>query len=436
MTSSPLSTVIIAQKRGTALGITSICSANPFVLETSFAHARANEIPLLIESTCNQVNQFGGYTGQTPEQFMTALKQLAEKHGFPKERLQVGGDHLGPNPWRDEAAERAMEKSRTLVEAYVVAGYTKLHIDTSMKCADDGERPLSTEIIARRAADLAQIAEASYQKMGNPGPAPHYVIGTEVPAPGGVDDEEEGPPAVTSTQSVEETITTTRDAFRKLGLEAAWERVIAVVVQPGVEYGNESLFDYDAAEAGPLSEFIKGVTGLVFEAHSTDYQTKTALREMVRDQFAILKVGPALTFAFREAVFALADIEEIWRAGSWVSHIREVIDDVMIANPKYWRSYYPGNEQQQAYARQFSLSDRIRYYWPAPEIETALQLLLNNLAANPIPLPLLSQFLPEQFRAVRDGNLRNESRALIQHKISAVLDDYAFACGFPTRFDS
>lgn len=433
MTSSPLSDVIIAQKQGIARGITSICSANPFVLNASFIHAKENSTPLLIESTCNQVNQFGGYTGQTPHQFMTSLRSMAAKHNFPAQQLVVGGDHLGPNPWRNEPAAQAMEKSQILVEAYVYAGYTKIHLDTSMKCADDAcDRPLSTARIAARTAELAEVAEAAFRQMGQAGQAPSYVIGTEVPAPGGVDDGEDNPPAVTSTQSVEETITTTRAAFFKHGLHAAWERVIAVVVQPGVEYGNETLFNYDPEEAKSLSSFIKVFKGLVFEAHSTDYQRSASLQEMVRDQFAILKVGPALTFAMREAIFALAEIEKAWlsgRKGIVLSNIRQLIDDVMLANPKYWQPYYPGDARQQAFARQFSLSDRIRYYWPVPEVEDAVQRLLHNLSAAPIPLPLLSQFLPDQFHAVRDGRLINNPKALIRHKITAVLGAYAFACG-------
>ena len=51
---------------------------------------------------------------------------------------------------------------------------------------------------------------------------------------------------------------------------------------------------------------------LIFEAHSTDYQTPAALAALVRDHFAILKVGPALTFALREALWALDCIEREW----------------------------------------------------------------------------------------------------------------------------
>lgn len=438
MNSSLLSEIISAQERGDARGITSICSANRFVLDAAFSHANANDLPLLIESTCNQVNQYGGYTGQTPFDFMKALRQAAEEHQFPSNRLLVGGDHLGPNPWRNETAEQAMEKSRILVRDYIRAGYTKIHLDTSMKCADDGpQQLLPTDIIAARTAELARVAEETYRDVSDTGSPPHYVIGTEVPAPGGVDVEEDTL-KVSTPQATEETITATREAFEKLSLESAWQRVIAVVVQPGVEYGNDSLHDYNPKAAASLSRFIEDVEGVVFEAHSTDYQTKEALRELVRDHFAILKVGPALTFAFREAVFALAEIEEAWLNGrpgitppcvQGISDIRQVVDRAMLENPVYWQSYYPGNDAQQHYARQYSLSDRIRYYWPNRTVEQSIECLLANLSWAPIPLPLLSQYMPEQFRAVRSGRLQNRPGQLIRYAITAVLDDYAHACG-------
>ena len=154
---------------------------------------------------------------------------------------------------------------------------------------------------------------------------------------------------------------------------------------------------------------------------------------MVADHFAILKVGPALTFAYREAVFALALIEEAWLAGRRniaLSNIRQTVEEAMVANPVYWHAYYPGNEQHQRVARQYSLSDRIRYYWPVAPVQKALAQLLANLSAAPIPLPLLSQFMPAQFRAVRHGDLPNEPEKLIEYGITAVLDEYARACGF------
>ena len=433
MTKTPLSDIITAQKQGRPRGITSICSANPAVLNAAFAHAKANKYPLLIESTCNQVNQYGGYTGQTPETFIAGLQRLVQRYQFDPEQLILGGDHLGPNPWRKERAAEAMEKAKVLVRDYVRAGYTKIHLDTSMSCADDAPGPLSGEIIARRSAELALIGEKTMREMEVPDGTLHYVIGTEVPAPGGVEHGEDDGLAVSSANAVDRTIRTTRQAFLDQGLEAAWNNVVAVVVQPGVEYGNDSLFPYDSDAAGHLSKYIDGVDGLVFEAHSTDYQTRDALEQLVKDHFAILKVGPALTFAYREAVFALSMIEEAWPAcheQSGISHVRTIIDEAMLANPAYWQAYYLGEQQQQRYARQYSLSDRVRYYWPVASVQKALEQLLANLAQSPIPLPLLSQFLPDQFRAVRDGRLLNEPNSLVEYGITAVLYTYAQACGF------
>lgn len=424
-----LSHIVSTQKHGQALGIPSICSANPYVIEASLRQALTNDAPVLIESTCNQVNQVGGYTGITPAGFIDYVRQIADACGFPHERILIGGDHLGPSPWQDEPEALAMDKARTLIRNCVMAGYGKIHLDASMKCADDDpDRPLDKTLSARRAAELAAVAEETWRRSG--GVPPDYVIGTEVPLPGGAQ-EHEDTLAVTTPDDVAETIAVTRRAFLARGLDDAWERVLAVVVQPGVEYGDDSIFEYEHQAALPLSRFIEQDEQLVFEAHSTDYQTPEALRQLVADHFAILKVGPALTFAFREAIFALALIEETWlggKPGVELSRVREALEAAMLDNPTYWRKYYRGDEQAQAFARQYSFSDRSRYYWPVPQVQAALAQLLANLDQAPIPLTLLSQYLPIQYGRVRHGLLDNSARALILDKITLVLDEYRYAC--------
>lgn len=428
-----LPALVAAQKRGEAKGIYSICSAHPAVLEASVRQALKDDSPLLIESTSNQVNQYGGYTSMTPADFRDYVSRIAAKFNFPAERLILGGDHLGPNAWQNEAAASAMSKARLLMRACIEAGYTKLHLDASMKCADDDpDLPLDTAVAADRAAELCAAAEAAYPASGTDKPAPCYVIGTEVPLPGGAQ-EHEADVAVTTVEAVRETIELTKKEFVRRGLEAAWERVIAVVVQPGVEFGDDSLFEYHRPAAAQLARFIEADRQLIFEAHSTDYQTRAALRALVEDHFAILKVGPALTFAFREAVFALAMLEAEWlssRQGVELSHVIKVLDQAMVANPTYWKKYYAGPASQQQIARKYSFSDRSRYYWPQPEVQQALAQLLNNLRQYPAPLTLLSQFLPAQYEKVRGGILLNTPAELINDKITAVVADYAYACGY------
>lgn len=436
--SNPLLDVVQEQSKGNAVGVYSVCSANKYVLKASMLQAKNDKSGLLVEPTVNQVNQFGGYTGMQPGDFVEYLHRLAADVDFPVDRLILGGDHLGPNPWKNESAETAMEKSRTLVEQYVKAGYTKIHLDTSIPCADDDvppHTPMSDEVVAQRAAELCKIAEKTYKDTEHSG-EPVYIIGTEVPIPGGAEgslyDLE-----VTSLEAAQKTLEVTKEAFFTRGLEDAWERVIAQVVQPGVEFGNDSVVEYDPEKAAELSEFVEQYNDKIFEAHSTDYQSLDGLSNLVRDHFAILKVGPWLTFAFREAVFGLSYIEEELLGSDKsfnLSNFRQVQEQTMLENPASWENHYHGDSADLALLRKYSYSDRSRYYWQQPAVQTALETLFSNLRANEIPLTLLSQFLPDQYQAIRDGVLTNEPEAIALHKIQEITELYSQATEFHKIF--
>jgi len=427
-----LRNVVAANRRGGGIGIYSVCSANQLVLEAGMDQAKRDGTALLVESTSNQVNQFGGYTGMTPADFCTFLRSVAASRGFAERQLILGGDHLGPHVWRAEPAAEAMAKARVLVGDCVLAGYTKIHLDASMRLGGDPTgQPLPQEVVADRAADLCQVAEAAWTRLPAGSPRPVYVVGTEVPIPGG---ELAGmaAPAVTRVEEVERTLTLAREAFARRGLQETWERVVAVVVQPGVEFGDAAIHAYDRAAAAELSRFIERHGPLAYEAHSTDYQTPDALRAMVEDHFAILKVGPGLTFALREALFALDAIEREWLAGDErfaPSGLRETLQRVMVEHPGEWRPYYRGDERELRFARDFSFSDRSRYYWPHPEVQAVLDRLLANLSGKLIPLALLSQYLPLQYEAVRAGALSRDPAELVRDRVLGVIDAYAAACG-------
>jgi D-tagatose-1,6-bisphosphate aldolase subunit GatZ/KbaZ len=414
-------------REGKRRGIYSVCTANRLVLEAAFAQAAHDGSLLLIEATCNQVNQQGGYTGMVPAQFRDYIHAIAQEMHFPIGRVVLGGDHLGPNPWRDEPASVAMEKACIMVAAYADAGFGKIHLDASMSCADDAT-PLSGHEIAERAARLCEVAETATR---NSAVRPVYVIGTEVPTPGGAVEEMEI--EVTSTESLRETLEVHRRAFERRNLLSAWDRIIGVVVQPGVEFGHDTVEDYQPDKALQLSESILQQDGIVFEAHSTDYQTAESLRQLVSGHFGILKVGPELTFVMREAIFGLARIEEEWISDERRSNLRAIIEQVMLEHPGNWKGYYHGDERQQRIARAYSLSDRIRYYWPNVEISKALAVLLENLREHPAPLPLLSQYLPRQAEAIRAGTISNNPVSIIHDKVRESLARYADACGLALR---
>lgn len=417
-----------ARAHGDARGVTSVCSAHPVVLQAAFEQVLEDGGTILVESTSNQVNQEGGYTGVRPAEFAGFVGRLAADAGLPAGRVILGGDHLGPHPWRDLGAAIAMERGGAMVREYVRAGYAKIHLDASPACADDPPGPLAETTAAARTAELAAAAESAAAERPRGDPAPLYVVGTEVPPPGGQASAHEGP-RPTRAADAERTLALTREAFARRGLERAFSRVVALVVQPGVEFTDDLVYPYRPEAAAGLPA-VAAAHGLVYEAHSTDYQEEEALRALVEDGFAILKVGPELTFAFREAVFALEAIErEILgpRSAEPLSGVGQALDHAMRSDPRHWAAWYRADDEEALrLRRRFSLSDRCRYYWTRPEVEAALGRLHANLEGLRLPRGLVSQFLPDA--ALMAGDEPGSPGRLERWHVRRVLDRYARAC--------
>lgn len=416
-----LKQLVTSWHAGKPRGIYSVCSAHPLVLEAAMEQAIVDDSLLLIEATSNQVNHLGGYTGMTPLDFRKLVERIAAATRFNLERLILGGDHLGPNPWCRQTASEAMREAERMVADYVRAGFTKIHLDTSMACGGEAG-PLADETIADRAATLCAVAEqASTTKQQV------YVIGTEVPVPGGAT-ESLSHLKPTSRDAAVKTLEIHRQVFGRKGLRDVWQRVIALVVQPGVEFNHLDVIDYDPLLATHLKELLKEEKGMVYEAHSTDYQRPGTYRNLVQDGFVILKVGPALTFAMREAFDALERIETELISPENRSRLTEVIQEAMLADPRHWERHYSGDEQTVQLLRRYSYSDRIRYYWADPKATEAVDRLVSNLRGRPIPQTILSAYLPEAYQAIRAGRLDLEPLAIVKHRIRSVLQPYAAAC--------
>ena len=419
-----LAQTIRQHKAGAPVGVYSVCSAHPTVVEAAIAQAAADDCYVLIEATSNQVDQFGGYTGLRPAQFRDMVLGIADERGFARDRVVLGGDHLGPNRWQRQSSATAMANAEVLISAYVEAGYRKIHLDCSMACADDPQ-VLSDQLVASRTARLLKVAEDAAYRTGQEGPV--YVIGTEVPVPGGAH-ETLSRLTPTPADRARKTLAAHRTAFAEVGLAQVWPRVMALVVQPGVEFDHLHVIDYERDATAELRHVLDGEDTLVFEAHSTDYQRPERLRELVEDHWAVLKVGPALTFAMREALFALSLIETELVPRPSRSNLVEVIERRMLDEPDHWRGYYEGDPVTQRTARRYSYSDRLRYYWADERVDAARRTLLANLDRIGIPLPLISQFLPGQYERIRAGDLEPFAQSLVLDRIRDALRPYADAC--------
>ena len=425
----PMQEMMEKRRQGIKCGIPSYCTANELALEIAIRRAKMLNQPVLIEATANQVNQYGGYTGMLPKDFYKLVLDMAAAIDLPEQMVILAGDHLGPLTWQNLPEAEAMEKSIELVYQYTRAGFTKIHLDSSMKVADDAEGLLSTEVIARRGATLYKAAIKGYEELKAEKPdaiRPVFVIGSEVPIPGGAQEAEDSL-AVTSVEAFKDTVATYKRVWEEEGVGAGMEDVIAVVVQPGVEFGDDQVFLYDHDAATDLCAALKEFPEVCFEGHSTDYQSAKCLKAMVEDGIAILKVGPALTYGLREALFSMSLMENELVPAEERSNFIDVLENTMLANPGNWQKHYHGDEKQLHLARKYSFSDRARYYMGQPEVLEAMDKLFTNLNTYKIPLNMLHQYMPLTYAKVRDGELPLEAKELAMDGVTNFMLDYEYA---------
>ena len=406
--------IIARNNAGECIAIASVCSAHPEVISASLQLASRLNRPLVIEATSNQVNQFGGYTGMDAKAFVAYIKDLKSKNDISPNLIELGGDHLGPQVWKSETADMAMAKAHELVSGYVRAGINKIHLDCSEGCA--GEPPLiDNETAAERAASLAVScldAASAPEKL-------LFVIGTEVPPPGGARLDDNGHVIPTSPVSAANTLIAHRNAFANKGIADLWPQVSGLVVQPGVEFGPDQIFNLPADIDLGLRDVISDYPGICLEAHSTDYQPPETFLNLAKMGFAFQKVGPALTFAMREALYAIDEIVQKLSPSSVA--LPTIMEAAMRKNPKHWRSYY---SEDDTFKWHFSYADRIRYYWPLPVVQKAVENLISTFDELKVSKQILAKHFSTAVLDRSEGLASSHGRAIVRSEVQSALLPY------------
>ncbi|ARU02463.1 class II D-tagatose-bisphosphate aldolase non-catalytic subunit [Yoonia vestfoldensis] len=401
-----LRNIIRRNRNGERVAIVSVCSAHPDVLRASLAMAERLDRHIVIEATSNQVNQYGGYTGMVPADYIGFINTIADEAGVTRERIVFGGDHLGPQAWRALDGASAMAKAEAMIRDYVTAGFGKIHLDCSEGCA--GEAPqLGDGLTAERSAQLAQICCETGDDL-------LFVVGTEVPPPGGarVDEDNDTPP--TSPSAARDTLAAHDAAFGNMS-----DLIGGLVAQPGVEFSSTTVHPLPMERDPHLREALVNHPHVCLEAHSTDYQNPAVYPRLADLGFAFQKVGPALTFAYREALYALDRLRPSKGA------LQATMEAVMLANPSMWQGHYSGDEAALSAQRHFGLSDRIRYYWPTAKAQTAVRGLLTELDTS-IPDTRLLTVFDQSILDRAEGLQGAQAQRLIHAQIECALAPYFF----------
>lgn len=402
---NPMLDIINQNRANKTVAIPSICTTNPDVLRATLGWAKRKNKTILIEATSNQVNQDGGYTGKTPAQFMADIHNLAQ---------ETGGDHLGPQAWRHLPADHAMAKAHDMVAEYVSTGFEKIHLDCSEGCAGEPAQ-LPDDITADRSADLAAVCEAAVPAGA---PLPKYVIRTKVPPPGGARVDEHGDIPATTPAAATKTLLAHQKAFNHYGLHDITGRVIGLVVQPGVEFSPMQVHHFPLDRDPDLRRVMMTWPSLCLEAHSTDYQNPQVYPQLANLGFGLHKVGPALTFAYRQVVYGLdMALAMVGKSAGLI----ETMDRLMTAQPKCWQAHYSASDD---YARHFGYADRIRYYWPDPAVQAVISKLQTAIDETLIPDPVLRQFFAPSVLDRSDTLYGTQFTRLIHAQIEIALDPY------------
>ena len=111
-----------------------------------------------------------------------------------------------------------------------------------------------------------------------------------------------------------------------------------------------------------------------------------------------------------------------------LSNFSAILEETMLGQPKYWEKYYPHSPNERRLAIKYSYSDR-QVLHGFPTGKKSVETLLRNLDEANIPDTLISQYLPLQYKPVREGRLSKTARCLLIDKIRLAIDDYYYATG-------
>ncbi|WP_108815538.1 class II D-tagatose-bisphosphate aldolase non-catalytic subunit [Loktanella sp. Alg231-35] len=404
--SSVLRDIIQRNRAGAAVAIPSVCSAQPDVLRASLGLAQRLGRQVVIEATSNQVNQDGGYTGMTPRGFIDFVHGIADSAAVDRDLIIFGGDHLGPQAWRSHDVGHAMDKAETMLRDYVAAGFGKIHLDCSEGCAGEPAQ-LGDAQTAMRSAQLARICTEVADDL-------LFVVGTEVPPPGGARADEEGDIPPTDPAAARATLDAHDQAFGDMA-----PLIGGLVVQPGVEFSPTAVHHMPLDRDPGLIDSIADRPGVCLEAHSTDYQNPAVFPRLAELGFAFQKVGPALTFAYREALYGLDQLRDP------LGGLQSAMEAVMLADPSKWQNHYEGSDAALYQQRHFGLADRIRYYWPTVEAQSAVTDLLSSFSVAIPDAKLQTVFGADLLDRAANGSGDQITRLIDAH-ISLALEPYFF----------
>ena len=392
--------------------IPSFCTANEDVIKIILLYCKINNVPCLIECTSNQVNQFGGYTKKSPKEFRDYVFEIAQKINFNKKNIFLGGDHLGPLPWKNLNSNLAIKNSIKMINNYLDSKFCKIHIDTSIKCKND--KIFNSQTKFERARKI--LKKLKFKNKSDI----FYVVGSEVPTSGSDIKKLLKPTSFDTIKK--DSIRYSQILFEKTHRYKTY----GLVIEVGMKYKDKSI------QKPNFRNFLKKKkfsleNNFVYEAHSTDFQSIYTLKKLVNNNFKFLKVGPELTFLYLRSLFFMQKIENFFKDKNNSNFKKSLIKE-MLKNRKYWINFYKKNSLKQFLNSQY---DRSRYYLDLENVKKSIFKLKSNINK------ISKKIIIKKFMSAKETRILKLKKYKLSNfeilnffSISRSLNKYYKACGY------
>lgn len=387
----------------------SFCTSNEDVIETIICFCKKFRLPILIESTSNQVNQFGGYSKLTPSQFKLKIEKIASKHSLNKKEIIFGGDHLGPLPWNKYNNKLALRRGSALVKLYIKSNFKKIHVDTTMKLKND--KSLNKKKIKDRTKTILRgLKNKRINKL-------IFVLGSEVPPAGGEKFKRKYKNNLFN-EIVEEV-----KLYKSILKELKLSKELNLVVDTGMSFTDNKVYSSKKNSLKLLNKISKQMR-VKYEAHSTDYQSLKELKKLRMNNFKYLKVGPELTYYFTKAILLMSKIEDKYFKNT--SEINKKIFETLEKKKQFWIDYYPAKNLKKVLYGKF---DRLRYYWNEPIVIKSKKKLYKNI--NKLEQKLIFKELGIKNKSLYSNTKYNDnSKIIINSFLYKSIRKYYRACNY------
>lgn len=387
--------IIHLRDQGTQLTLLAACPNSAAVLEAAVVTASRNNTPMLFAATLNQVDIDGGYTGWTPDTFVSEMRRYARKHEcmaplYPC--LDHGGPWLKDKHTTDGLSfDETMNAVKASLTACLQAGYALLHIDPTVDRTLPPDAPVPIELVVDRTVDMIAHAEAERLRLGLPPVA--YEVGTEEVHGGLVD-----------MTNFTRFLHGLHEGLEAKNLLHAWPCFI--VGKVGTDLHTT---DFDPDVARRLFEIVMPFGSLI-KGHYTDWVANP--QDYPTAGMGGANVGPEFTAAEFDALVDLAAKEcalLTTRPHLQPSQILHHLEQAVLESGR-WRKWLQPDEQGLPFhalsseRRTWLVRTGARYIWTEPSVLDARERLYENLR---IVMPDPNAYVVERIVACLDGYINS-----------------------------